>query len=44
VQILAGDADYATTKKYYVHLAPEGNDGAVAKLTYRFATVTTVTK
>jgi integrase len=34
VQILAGHADYATTEKYYAHLTPEGDDGAVAKLTY----------
>lgn len=34
VQFLAGHADYATTEKYYAHLTPEGDDGAVAKLTY----------
>lgn len=34
VQILAGHADYATTEKYYAHLTPEGDDGAVAKLKY----------
>lgn len=34
VQILAGHADYATTEKYYAHLTPEGDDGAVAKLRY----------
>ncbi len=34
VQLLAGHADYATTEKYYAHLTPEGDDGAVAKLTY----------
>ncbi|HHA2558802.1 TPA: tyrosine-type recombinase/integrase [Stenotrophomonas maltophilia] len=34
VQILAGHADYATTEKFYAHLTPEGDDGAVAKLKY----------
>lgn len=34
VQILAGHSDYATTEKYYAHLTPEGDDGAVATLTY----------
>ncbi|GAB3046849.1 hypothetical protein GCM10027214_06000 [Stenotrophomonas tumulicola] len=34
VQILAGHSDYATTEKYYAHLTPEGDDEAVAKLTY----------
>lgn len=34
VQILAGHADYATTEKYYAHLTPEGDDGAVRKLRF----------
>ncbi|MBD8636643.1 tyrosine-type recombinase/integrase [Stenotrophomonas sp. CFBP 13718] len=34
VQILAGHSDYATTEKYYAHLTPEGDDSAVATLTY----------
>lgn len=34
VQILAGHGDYATTEKYYAHLTPEGDDGAVALLDY----------
>ena len=34
VQILAGHADYATTEKFYAHLTPEGDDGAMAKLRY----------
>ncbi|WP_313424228.1 tyrosine-type recombinase/integrase [Stenotrophomonas rhizophila] len=34
VQLLAGHADYATTEKYYAHLTPDGDDGAVAKLRY----------
>lgn len=34
VQIPAGYADYATTEKYYAHLTPEDDDGAVAKLRY----------
>jgi len=34
VQILAGHADYATTEKYYAHLTPDGDDGAVAKLKF----------
>lgn len=34
VQNLAGHADYATTEKFYAHLTPEGDDGAVAKLKY----------
>ncbi|WP_338011942.1 tyrosine-type recombinase/integrase [Stenotrophomonas indicatrix] len=34
VQLLAGHADYATTEKYYVHLTPDGDDRAVAKLRY----------
>ncbi|MDH0171367.1 tyrosine-type recombinase/integrase [Stenotrophomonas sp. GD04145] len=34
VQVLAGHADYATTEKYYAHITPEGNDGAVSKLKF----------
>ncbi|XIF08413.1 hypothetical protein SrhCFBP13503_09280 [Stenotrophomonas rhizophila] len=34
VQLLAGHSDYATTDKYYAHLPPEGDDGAVAKLNF----------
>lgn len=34
VQLLAGHSDYATTDKYYAHLTPEGDDGAVAKLNF----------
>ncbi len=34
VQLLAGHADYATTEKYYAHLTPEGDDGAVRKLRF----------
>lgn len=34
VQILAGHADYATTEKYYAHLTPDGDDGAVSQLRY----------
>ena len=34
VQMLAGHSDYATTEKYYAHLTPEGDDDAVATLTY----------
>lgn len=34
VQILAGHADYGTTEKYYAHLTPEGDDGAVRKLRF----------
>lgn len=34
VQVLAGHGDYATTEKYYAHLTPEGDDGAVAKLDF----------
>lgn len=34
VQLLAGRADYATTEKYYAHLMPEGDDGAVRKLRF----------
>lgn len=34
VQILAGHADYATTEKYYAHLTPEGDDGAVRRLRF----------
>lgn len=30
----ARHADYATIAKYYAHLTPEGDDGAVAKPTY----------
>jgi integrase len=32
IQVLAGHGDYATTEKYYAHLTPEGDDGAVALL------------
>lgn len=34
VQLLAGHSDYATTEKYYAHLTPEGDDGAVRKLNF----------
>ncbi len=34
VQLLAGHADYATTEKYYAHLTPDGDDGAVAILRF----------
>lgn len=34
VQLLAGHADYATTEKYYAHLTPEGDDGAVRTLRF----------
>ena len=34
VQLLAGHADYATTEKYYAHLSPDGDEGAVRKLRY----------
>lgn len=34
VQILAGHADYQTTEKYYAHLTPEGDDGAVRTLRF----------
>lgn len=34
VQLLAGHADYATTEKYYAHLTPEGDDGAVRSLRF----------
>jgi len=34
VQILAGHADYGTTEKYYAHLTPDWDDGAVAKLRF----------
>ncbi|WP_426353650.1 tyrosine-type recombinase/integrase [Stenotrophomonas maltophilia] len=34
VQILAGHADYATTEKYYAHLTPDGDDGAVSNLKF----------
>ncbi|HIE0125270.1 TPA: tyrosine-type recombinase/integrase [Stenotrophomonas maltophilia] len=34
VQVLAGHADYATTEKYYAHLTPEGNEGAVRMLKF----------
>lgn len=32
IQLLAGHADYATTEKYYAHLTPEGDNGAVRRL------------
>lgn len=32
IQLLAGHADYATTEKYYAHLTPEGDNGAVKRL------------
>lgn len=45
IQILMGHADYATTEKYYAHLTPEGDDGAVKLLdTLLVPAVTTVTK
>ena len=31
---MVAHADYATTEKYYAHLTPEDDDGAVAKLKY----------
>lgn len=31
-QALTGHADYATTEKYYAHLAPHGSEKAVALL------------
>lgn len=34
VQLLAGHADYATTEKYYAHLTPEGDEGAVRTLRF----------
>lgn len=34
VQLLAAHSDYATTEKYYAHLTPEGDDGAVAQLNF----------
>ena len=34
VQILAGHADYATIEKYYAHLSPDGDDGAVSRLKF----------
>jgi integrase len=44
-QILMGHSDYATTEKYYAHLTPEGDDGAVKLLDKMLsATVTIVTK
>ena len=32
IQLLMGHADYATTEKYYAHLTPDGDDGAVKLL------------
>ena len=34
VQLLAGHADYATTEKYYAHLASDGDAAAVATLSF----------
>lgn len=34
LQLFIGHADYATTEKYRAHLTPEGDAGAVAKLSY----------
>ncbi|MGE8237063.1 MAG: tyrosine-type recombinase/integrase [Stenotrophomonas indicatrix] len=34
VQLLGGHADYATNEKYYAHLSPDGDEGAVRKLRY----------
>ncbi|RRU17154.1 tyrosine-type recombinase/integrase [Stenotrophomonas sp. 278] len=34
VQLLAGHADYATTEKYYAHLAPEGDESVVKSLKF----------
>lgn len=34
IQQLAGHADYATTKKYYAHLTPEGDFNAVNYVRY----------
>ncbi|HIE0125173.1 TPA: hypothetical protein ACXI73_000222 [Stenotrophomonas maltophilia] len=34
VQLLAGHADYATTEKYYAHLASDGDATAVATLNF----------
>jgi len=34
VQVLAGNADYSTTEKYYAHLAPEGDTDAVRGLKF----------
>jgi len=34
IQILAGHVVYATTEKFYAHLTPDGDDGAVRKLRF----------
>ncbi|HEY9126618.1 MAG TPA: tyrosine-type recombinase/integrase [Acidobacteriaceae bacterium] len=41
VQILMGHSDYATTEKYYAHLTPEGDDGAVKLLDTLLVTAVT---